>query len=149
MIRTTLLFTLLSLAAYAEETPRFMPENTGAEAHPIVAAVKMIGMAAKSNTDYTSYENEYNTQLANYNGATVPADIANYKVLVDQARADMTSANDQLTLFSAAAGGLWLINAIHAFLTGPDLADNASKLPIRLAYDPTLNQTQLRWEISL
>ena len=109
----------------------------------------MIGMAAKSNSDYASFQTEYDTQLANYNAATVTADIASYKALVDQARADMTSANDQLTLFSAAAGGLWLINAIHAFLTGPDLADNASKLPFRLAYDPTLNQTQLRWEVSL
>mgnify|MGYP003960700347 FL=1 len=109
----------------------------------------MIGMAAKSNSDYASFQTEYDTQLANYNAATVPADIASYKALVDQARTDMTGANDQLTLFSAAAGGLWLINAIHAFLTGPDLADNASKLPFRLAYDPTLNQTQLRWEISL
>ena len=106
-------------------------------------------MAAKSNSDYASFQTEYDTQLANYNAATVPADIASYKAQVDQARADMTSANDQLTLFSAAAGGLWLINAIHAFLTGPDLADNGSKLPFRLAYNPTLNQTQLRWEISL
>ena len=109
----------------------------------------IIGMAAKSNSDYASFQTEYDTQLANYNAATVPADIASYKALVDQARTDMTGANDQLTLFSAAAGGLWLINAIHAFLTGPDLADNGSKLPFRLAYDPTLNQTQLRWEISL
>ena len=106
-------------------------------------------MSAKSNSDYASFQTEYNTELANYNGATTPEDIASYKVLVNRARADMTSANDQLTLFSAAAGGLWLINAIHAFLTGPDLADNTSKFPIRLAYDPTLNQTQLRWEISL
>ena len=109
----------------------------------------IIGMAAKSNSDYASFQTEYDTQLANYNAATVPADIASFKALVDQARTDMTGANDQLTLFSAAAGGLWLINAIHAFLTGPDLADNASKLPFRLAFDPRLNQTQLRWEISL
>jgi TolB-like protein len=115
----------------------------------LVLEAGMIGMVAKSNSDYISYENEYNTQLVNYNGATVPGDIANYKAQVDQARDDMISANDQLTLFSAAAGGVFLISAIHAFLTGPDLADNGSKLPIRLAYDPTLNQTQLRWEISL
>jgi hypothetical protein len=62
---------------------------------------------------------------------------------------DMTGANDQLTLFFAAAGGLWLINVVHAFLTGPELADNGSKLPFRLAYDPSLNQTKLLWEISL
>jgi TolB-like protein len=115
----------------------------------LLLEASMIGMAAKSNSDYASFQTEYDTQLANYNAATVPTDIASYKALVVQARTNMTSANDNLTLFSAAAGGLWLINAIHAYLTGPDLADNTSKLPIRLAYDPTLNQTQLRWEISL
>jgi TolB-like protein len=109
----------------------------------------MIGMAAKSNSDYASFQTEYDTQFANYNAATVPADIASYKTLVDQARMDMTGANDQLTLFFAAAGGLWLINVVHAFLTGPELADNGSKLPFRLAYDPSLNQTKLLWEISL
>jgi TolB-like protein len=109
----------------------------------------MIGLVSKSNSDYASFQTEYDTQLANYNAATVPADIASFKALVDQARTDMTGANDQLALFSAAAGGLWLINVVHAFLTGPELADNGSKLPIRLAYDPSLNQTKLLWEISL
>jgi TolB-like protein len=109
----------------------------------------MIGLVFKSNSDYASFQTEYDTQLANYVAATVPADIASYKLLVDQARTDMSGANDQLALFSAAAGGLWLINVVHAFLTGPDLADNGSKLPFRLAYDPSLNQTKLLWEISL
>ena len=106
-------------------------------------------MAAKSNTDYISYENEYNTQLANYNNATVPEDIANYKALVEQARADMTSASDQLTMFSAAAGGVFLISAIHAYITGPTLAEGPKQLPLRLAYDPRLQHTQLKWVISL
>ena len=109
----------------------------------------MIGLVSKSNSDYASFQTEYDTQLANYNAATVPADIASFKALVDQARTDMTGASDQLALFSAAAGGLWLINVVHAFLTGPELADNGSKLPFRLAYDPSLNQTKLLWEISL
>ena len=109
----------------------------------------MIGLVFKSNSDYASFQTEYDTQLANYVAATVPADIASYKLLVDQARTDMSGANDQLALFSAAAGGLWLINVVHAFLTGPELADNGSKLPFRLAYDPSLNQTKLLWEISL
>jgi len=109
----------------------------------------MIGMAAKSNSDYASFQTEYDTQLANYNAATVPADIADYKALVNQARNDMMTSNNQLNLFIYASAGLWAINAIHAFLTGPDLADNGSKPPFRLAYDPRLNQTQLWWEISL
>jgi len=115
----------------------------------MVLEAGMIGMVAKSNADYTSYENEYNTQLVNYNAATVPAEIASYKALVNQARDDMISASDQLTLFSAAAGGVFLISAIHAYITGPTIAEGPKQLPIRLAYDPTLKYTQLKWVISL
>ena len=115
----------------------------------LVLEAGMIGMAAKSNSDYTSYENEYNTQLDNYNNATVPEEIANYKALVDQARSDMTSASDQLTMFSAAAGGVFLISAIHAYITGPTMAEGPKQLPLRLAYDPSLQHTQLKWVISL
>jgi hypothetical protein len=61
----------------------------------------------------------------------------------------MTSSNDQLTLFSAAAGGVFLISAIHAYITGPTLAEGPKQLPLRLAYDPVWKQTQLKWVISL
>ena len=37
---------LTLLPLMAEQSPRFMPENTGAAAHPIVTAVKVIGMIA-------------------------------------------------------------------------------------------------------
>ena len=87
----------------------------------------LIGMVAKSNSDYTSFQSEYNTQLANYQAATVPDEIASYKVLVDQARLDMNSANDQLVLFSSAAAGIWVLNALHAVLTGPKMADSGEK----------------------
>ena len=73
-----------------------------------------VAMAAKSSSDYTSFQSEYNSHLANYNSATVPAEIANHKALVDQARLDMNGANDQLVLFSSAAG-IWVVNALHAF----------------------------------
>ncbi len=39
---------LTAVAVLAEETPRFMPENTGAAAHPIVAIIKIFGMIATS-----------------------------------------------------------------------------------------------------
>jgi len=110
----------------------------------------LIGMAAKSNSDYTTFQSEYDTQLANYNAATVPAEIASYKALVDQARTDMNGANDQLVLFSSAAAGIWVVNALHAFLTGPTFADGGDQgLPVRLAYDPLTKQTRLEWRLNL
>ena len=110
----------------------------------------LIGMVAKSNSDYTSFQSEYNTQLANYQAATVPDEIASYKVLVDQARLDMNSANEQLVLFSSAAAGIWVLNALHAVLTGPKMADSGEKKsPVRLAFDPLTNQTKIEWGLNL
>ena len=37
---------LPAAAIMAEEGPRFMPDGSGATAHPIVTAIKLIGMAA-------------------------------------------------------------------------------------------------------
>ena len=109
----------------------------------------MIGLAAKSSGDYASSQTEYETQLANYQGATSPGEIAGYKIIVEQKRADMTDANNQLALFSGIAAGLWAINTIHAFLTGPELASNELNKPYRLAYNPIKKQAQLSWEFSL
>ncbi len=110
----------------------------------------LIGMVAKSNSDYTSFQSEYNTQLANYQAATVPNEIASYKVLVDQARLDMNSANEQLVLFSSAAAGIWVLNALHAVLTGPKMADSGEKKsPVRLAFNPVTNQTRIEWKLNL
>ncbi|WP_456451424.1 hypothetical protein [Hydrogenimonas sp.] len=41
-----LLFLLTAALAFAEEAPRFMPENSGAAAHPVVTTIKLAGMAA-------------------------------------------------------------------------------------------------------
>ena len=110
----------------------------------------LIGMAAKSSSDYTSFKGEYDTQLANYNLATVPSEIASYKALVDQARTDMDGANEQLVLFSSAAAGIWVLNALHAVLTGPKIADSGEKKsPVRLAFDPVTSQTKIEWRLNL
>ena len=110
----------------------------------------LIGMAAKSSSDYTSFKGEYDTQLANYSSATVPSEIASYKALVDQARTDMDGANEQLVLFSSAAAGIWVLNALHAVLTGPKMADSGEKKsPVRLAFDPVTSQTKIEWRLNL
>ena len=113
----------------------------------------LIGMAAKSNSDYASFQTEYNTQLANYDDSTGD-ELVGYKVLVKKARSDMMDSNDQLNLFIYASAGLWAINTIHAFLVGPkpddDDDEEASKSPpFQLAYSPLTNQVKLQWEIDL
>ena len=99
---------------------------------------------------YTTSQTEYNTQLANYNSATVPAEIASFKALADHARTDMNAANDQLVLFSSVAIGVWVLNSVHAFLTGPVAeAPDTNASPIRLAFDPATKNTKLELRFDL
>ena len=85
-------------------------------------------MVVKSSSDYTSYQNEYNTQLSNYTNATVPDEIAGFKVLVQNARANMNDANSQIVLFTSLAAGVWVLNTVHAFMTGPSLVSGEKKI---------------------
>jgi hypothetical protein len=48
-------------------------------------------------------------------------------------------------LFSASVAGLWALNVIHAFITGPK--DDLASLPITVAYDPVIKQTRLQWTV--
>ena len=114
----------------------------------LVAESALIGMAVKSNSDYISAETIYNTKLSEYQSATEPDKISLLKIDVNTARSDMTSASDQLVMFSAAAGGLWLLNTLHALIVAPK-DDMVHKTNYRLAYDHKTKSPQLRWEISL
>lgn len=109
----------------------------------------LIGIAAKSSNDYSSFKTNYESELTSYQSATDPELIAAYKISVTQARADMTYANDQLALFSGIAAGIWAVNTIHAFLTGPELASEKLDKPYRLAYNPIQKQAQLSWKFGL
>ena len=114
----------------------------------LVAESALVGMAVKSNTDYTAAETTYNTKLSEYQSATDPETISLLKTDVSAARSSMTSASDQLVMFSAAAGGVWLLNTLHALIVAPK-DDIAHKASYRLAYDVKTKSPQLRWEISL
>ena len=111
----------------------------------LVLESALIGMAAKSNSDYTAAQTNYNAKLLQYQSSTEPSAIAQLKQEVSVARTDMTSASDQLMIFSAAAGGLWLLNTIHALIVEPK--DDMANIPsFRIAYDPQTNGGQMRWE---
>ena len=129
---------------------QFYSGKTLSAAGFLLAEAGLIGMVVKSSGDYTSYQDEYNTQLNNYTNATVPEDIADFKALVQEARANMNDANSQVGLFTSLAAGVWVLNTVHALLTGPSFASNEKiSPPVRLAYDPKLNQTKLEWRVSL
>ena len=83
--------------------------------------------------------------------------------------ADIEAANGQLALLAGIASSEWIANAVHAYLVRPGsekkklekqkkepeepepaVEEQAlSKVDIKLAYDPTLQQTQLKFSIPL
>jgi TolB-like protein len=105
----------------------------------------LIGLAYNSQSTFNSLQSDQDAARALYDASTSQADIEKYAAQVVAIDADLQAANDQLALFSSSAAGLWAINVIHAFITGPK--DDLASLPITVAYDPVIKQTRLQWTV--
>ncbi len=106
----------------------------------------LIGLAVNTKSTLTGLKADQDAARQLYMASTSQADIQKYGTQLVAIDADLNSANDQLMLFSASAAGLWAVNMIHAFISGPK--DSFSSLPVSLAYDPAMKQTRLQWTIS-
>ena len=107
------------------------------------------GLAFSAYSAYSTANSNLTAFNQQYNNATDPVQIADLRSKPLQAEADQLSSNDQMTMMIYAAGGLWAINVVHAFLTGPK-ADTASRSSgFDLVYHPEMLQPQLRFSIAL
>ena len=106
----------------------------------------LIGLAVNTKSTLTGLKADQDAARQLYMASTSQADIQKYGTQLVAIDVDLNSANDQLMLFSASAAGLWAVNMIHAFISGPK--DSFSSLPVSLAYDPVLKQTSLKWTVS-
>ena len=106
----------------------------------------LIGLAFNSQSTFNSLLSDQDAARALYDASTSQEDIQNYAAQLVAIDADLQAANDQLMLFSASAAGLWALNVIHAFITGP--RDDLASLPVTVAYDPVIKQTRLQWTVS-
>jgi TM2 domain-containing membrane protein YozV/TolB-like protein len=107
------------------------------------------GLAFSAYSAYSTANSDLTAFNQQYNNATDPVQIADLRSKTLQAEADQLSSNDQMTTMIYAAGGLWAINVVHAFLTGPK-ADTASRSSgFDLVYHPEMLQPQLRFSIAL
>ena len=116
--------------------------------------VILIGMTLSNNAAFNKAQTDYNSNLTSYNTASTLDDIANYRMLVEEADQEMIKRNNNLLLFSSLTTLVWIGNMVHAYLTGPEDVearsdDRSAALPLRIAYDPNLNQTLLKWEFDL
>ena len=114
----------------------------GGELTAAVLAFSAYSAYSTANSNLTAFNQQYNN-------ATDPVQIADLRSKTLQAEADQLSSNDKMTMMIYAAGGLWAINVVHAFLTGPN-ADTASRSSgFDLVYQPEMLQPQLRFSIAL
>ena len=106
----------------------------------------LIGLAFNSQSTFNSLQSDQDAARVLYDASTSQADIETYAAQLVAIDADLQAANDQLALFSASAAGLWALNVIHAFITGP--RDDLVSLPVTVAYDPVIKQTRVQWTVS-
>ena len=91
----------------------------------------LIGLTFNSQSTFNSLQSDQDAARDLYDASTSQADIETYAAQLVAIDADLKAANDQLMLFSASAAGLWAVNVIHAFITGP--RDDLASLPVTVA----------------
>jgi len=116
--------------------------------------VILLGMTLSNYSAFNAAQSDYNSNLVSYNAASTQDEIASYRALVVEADQEMVKRNNNLLLFSSLTTVVWIGNMVHAYLTGPEDVearsdDREAALPIRIAYDPYLQQTMLKWEFDL
>ena len=113
---------------------------------------------------YQSATNDYDNHQVLYRAETDVDLIIEHKQNRDNSKAEIESANGQLTILAGIAGVIWATSAVHAYLNGPGSEKKKrekkqkkaepepaalSRVDINLAYDPTLQQAQLKLSVPL
>lgn len=107
-------------------------------------------LAYLSYSQYKTANDDYTSSQAQYNSATDPNLIAEYRNKSEASHSDMEAANNQMKLMLYAGAGVWLANMVHAYMVGPTAEEQVLKnTSATLAYDPVYNQPKLELKIAL
>ena len=129
----------------------------------------MSGLIYVAYSAYQSATNDYNNHQVLYQAETDIDLILDHKQNRANSKAEIETANDQITILAGIAGTIWAVSAVHAYLNGPGskkkkkekkeekktepepaVEEQAlSRVDINLAYDPTLQQAQLKFSVPL
>ena len=131
------------------------------------AEAVMGGLIYATYSTYQSATDDYNNHQALYRAATGNDLILQHKQNRDDSKTEIEDANGQITILAGIAGTIWAASVVHAYLNGPGSEKKKkekkkkaepepaaqeqalSKVNINLAYDPTLQQTQLKFSVPL
>ena len=129
----------------------------------------MSGLIYVAYSTYQSATNDYNNHQVLYQSETDIDLILEHKQNRANSKAEIETANDQITILAGIAGTIWAVSAVHAYLNGPGsekkkkekkeekkaepepaVEEQAlSRVDINLAYDPILQQAQLKFSVPL
>ena len=132
------------------------------------AEAVMGGLIYVAYSTYQSAHAEYDDYQALYRAETDIDLMLEHKLNRADSKTEIESANGQLTILAGIAGTIWAASAVHAYLNGPGSAKKKrekkekkaepepaaeeqalSRVDINLAYNPTLQQTQLKFSVPL
>jgi len=128
-------------------------------------------MGALIYVTYSTYQSahaEYDDHQALYRAETDIDLMLEHKQNRADSKTEIESTNGQLTMLAGIAGTFWVASAVHAYLNGPGSAKKKrekkekkaepepaveeqalSRVDINLAYDPALQQAQLKFSVPL
>ncbi|MFQ6678818.1 MAG: CsgG/HfaB family protein [Fidelibacterota bacterium] len=116
----------------------------------IAAEAALGGLIYLNYTNYTTAFDDFNNYETLYSNETDPQLIAQYKVKSQNSHADMDNANQNIKTMAAAAGAVWIVNVIHAYMVGPKSGETAyDEIPLQMAYDRQTDQMQFSLSIPL
>ena len=132
------------------------------------AEAVMGGLIYVAYSTYQSAHAEYDDYQALYRAETDIDLMLEHKLNRADSKTEIESANGQLTILAGIAGTIWAASAVHAYLNGPGSEKKKrekkekkaapepaaeeqalSRVDINLAYNPTLQQTQLKFSVPL
>ena len=113
------------------------------------AEVAVGALAYASYSNYQTHYDSFDQSYSQYNQSPDPLEKQNFKLDAQSNHQSMVDANDQMTLMLYAAGGIYVINILHAAILGPKSETASKKSNINLAFNPELRQPQLRFTIAL
>ena len=112
------------------------------------AKLRLVYLAYASYSTYQTHYDSFDQSYSQYSLSSDPLEKQTFKLDAQSNHQSMVDANDHMTLMLYAAGGVYVINILHAAILGPK-RETASKSSIDFAFDPKLQQPQLRFSIVL
>ena len=115
----------------------------------LLTEIAAIGLYVSANSAYQTATDDFTNYQNLYNVERDPIMIAEYRNKVNTSHDDIQTNKDLMNQMAMAAGGVWALNAIHAFLIKPKNVSASSDQNIDLVFDPITQSPKLRFSIAL